>query len=151
MDASQKEWENKPVNSWEGPDWQGFFMHLEMKIKLTNWNYVNNQTGGFWCAVLNWDYCFGMPIYAQIEGQRICVKLALDDPLKPNPFSTDPKDLRNKISDIFRARANAKGLNMFRKQIQLRIATIRKFSTLLPVMVSERSTTCFSMHVGGRR
>jgi hypothetical protein len=115
MEASQKEWENKPVNSWEGADWQGFFMYLEQEIELTNWNYVNNQTGGFWCAVLNWDYCFGMPIYAQIEGQRICVKLALEDPLKPNPFSTDPKDLRNKVSDIFRARANAKGLNMFRK------------------------------------
>jgi hypothetical protein len=45
---------------------------------LTGWSYVNNPSGGFWCAVLDWPYWKVFPVHFQIEQGKLCFKIAFD-------------------------------------------------------------------------
>lgn len=72
------EFENKIIKDWNGNDWQGFFQFLEKEMGIVNWSYVNNPNGGFWHAVLNWDYWGIYPAYIQIEEGKLCFKISTD-------------------------------------------------------------------------
>jgi hypothetical protein len=67
----------KVIGDWKSEDWQGFFQVLEKNMKIVNWNYVNNPSGGFWNAVLNWHSWGKFPVYMQLEQHRLCFKISV--------------------------------------------------------------------------
>jgi hypothetical protein len=103
LEASNNEWENKLIKSWNGNDWQGFFQYLEKNIKIIGWGYVNNPSGGFWGATLNWD-CYGIyPLYLQIEQHKLCFKICTDPKelgLLKLPEGITPSKIRTEIYQI---------------------------------------------------
>ena len=101
IEKSNNEFETKIIGKWNGSDWQGFFQFLEKEIKIVNWHYVNNPNGGFWNAVLNWDYWGIYPAYLQIEQGKLCFKISTD-PSEPvvMPENTTRSEVRNKLCNL---------------------------------------------------
>lgn len=101
IEKSNNEFETKIIGKWNGSDWQGFFQFLEKEIKIVNWHYVNNPNGGFWNAVLNWDYWGIYPAYLQIEQGKLCFKISTD-PNEPvvMPENTTRSEVRNKLCNL---------------------------------------------------
>lgn len=101
IEKSNNEFETKIIGKWNGSDWQGFFQFLEKEIKIVNWHYVNNPNGGFWNAVLNWDYWGIYPSYLQIEQGKLCFKISTD-PNEPvvMPENTTRSEVRNKLCNL---------------------------------------------------
>jgi hypothetical protein len=78
LEESYNDFNHTLVKHWEGKEWKGFYQHLEEKISLTWWGYVNNPSGGFWCAVLIWPMWKGFPVHMQLEQRRLCFKISFD-------------------------------------------------------------------------
>lgn len=97
IEKSNNEFENKLIKDWNGNDWQGFFQFLEKEIKIVDWYYVNNPSGGFWNAVLNWDYWGIYPAYLQIEQGKLCFKISTDINM---PENTTRSEVRNKLCNL---------------------------------------------------
>lgn len=109
-------WENKVIKDWNGNDWQGFFQFLEGEIDLIGWDYVNNPNGGFWNAVLNWDYWGIYPVYLQTEEYKLCFKISTD----PNEPVVMPKNvtrtgIRNNLSSLILNSAIEEGVSTIRR------------------------------------
>jgi hypothetical protein len=69
---------NTKVSEWpKGSErWIGFFKELKIAKKDLAWSYVNNQSGGFWCAHWHWAKWNGQEVYLQIEEGKLCFKIA---------------------------------------------------------------------------
>lgn len=100
IEKSNIEFENKNIGDWNGDDWQGFFQFLEKEINIVNWNYVNNPNGGFWNAVLNWEYWNIYPAYIQIEQGKLCFKISTDPDELEMPEDVTRGEIRNKLHDL---------------------------------------------------
>lgn len=75
LESSIKSFEILPVNKWNWYSWQGFYQFLDNQIKVTDWQYVANPSGGFlglWWHFLNWK---GFYVYLQIEQGNLCFKI----------------------------------------------------------------------------
>jgi len=107
-------WETKIIKSWNGNDWQGFFQFLETKFGKINWGHVNNVSGGFWGAVLNWDYWGVFPVYLQIEEHKLCFKVSTDIP-EMKTAGMKNGDVRNKVSQVINKNANLKNMHIIKK------------------------------------
>ena len=105
MEKSNNEFENKNIAVWTGSDWQGFFQFLEKQIGLIDWNYVNNPNGGFWNAVLNWEYWDIYPAYLQIEQGKLCFKISTDPDELDMPENVTRGDIRNKLHNTIISKA----------------------------------------------
>jgi len=111
IEQVNNEWENKLIKNWSGNDWQGFFQFLENKIDLIGWDYVNNPNGGFWNAVINWDYWGIYPTFLQTEEYKLCFKVSTnpeDDVEMPENVSR--REIRNEISELILNSAEEKGI-----------------------------------------
>lgn len=110
------QWESKIIKDWNGNDWQGFFQFLEEKLNLIGWDFVNNQNGGFWNAVLNWDYWDIYPVYLQTEEYKLCFKISTD-PAEPvvMPENVTRAGIRNKLSRLILNSAKEKGFYAIRR------------------------------------
>tara|TARA_B000000460_G_scaffold230459_1_gene188025 strand:- start:845 stop:1492 length:648 start_codon:yes stop_codon:yes gene_type:complete len=97
LEHSNNQYKHKLIGEWNGADWQGFYQYLEKEIGLVNWHYVNNQNGGFWNAVLNWDYWSMFPVYLQIEQGNLCFKISTDPDELEMPENETRSQIRNKI------------------------------------------------------
>lgn len=75
LEHSESQFSQKKIADWDGSDWKGFYQALEQKRNVVNWGYVNNPTGGFWNAVLNWLDHDGIYPYMQIEQGNLCFKV----------------------------------------------------------------------------
>jgi hypothetical protein len=115
IEKFNNEWGNKLIKDWNGNDWQGFFQYLEKEIGLVGWDFVNNPNGGFWNAVLNWDYWDIYPVYLQTEEYKLCYKISTDPEEVEMPDGISRCEIRNKISDLILSSANAKGLDTVRR------------------------------------
>jgi len=109
-------WETKVIKDWNGNDWQGFFQFLENEINLIGWDFVNNPNGGFWNAVLNWDYWDIYPVYLQTEEYKLCFKISTD-PEEPvvMPENVTRSGIRNKLSRLILKSAKEKGFSTIRR------------------------------------
>ena len=109
-------WERKIIIDWNGNDWQGFFQFLEKEINLIGWDFVNNQNGGFWNAVLNWNYWDIYPVYIQTEEYKLCFKISTD-PDEPvvMPENETRGSIRNKLSRLILNSAKEKGISTIRR------------------------------------
>lgn len=114
LEELNSEFEGKFIKEWNGNDWQGFFQFLETELNKTehdffNWLRVNNASGGFWGAILNWDYWQNTyPVYLQIEEENLCIKI-----------STDPKEHGRMPKDINRARVRNDFFNLVMKRAKV--------------------------------
>lgn len=101
IERQNHQWEEKKIKEWNGNDWQGFFQFLEKDLRLIGWNFVNNQSNGFWNAVLNWNYWDIYPVYLQTEEYRLCFKISTD-PKEPvvMPENVTRSGIRNKLSRL---------------------------------------------------
>lgn len=106
---------SKLIGEWDGNDWQGFFQNLEEEINLVSWHFVNNIGGGFWNAVLNWDYWGKYPVYLQIEQGKLCVKISTDfDELELTDGMTRSR-IRNMLHNLIMHNAREKGESNIKK------------------------------------
>lgn len=100
IEKSNNEFENKIIKDWNGNDWQGFFQFLEKEIPIENWDYVNNASGGFWNAVLNWDYWNIYPAYIQLEEGKLCFKISTNPNELDMPENLTRGEIRNHLHNL---------------------------------------------------
>lgn len=92
------------------------FQFLEKEINIVNWHYVNNPSGGFWNAILNWEYWDIYPVYIQLEEGKLCFKISTDpDEPVEMPENVTRGEIRNKISRLILSSAKDKGFSSIRK------------------------------------
>jgi hypothetical protein len=115
IEKSNNQFENKTIVEWNGDDWQGFFQFLEKEISIVNWNYVNNPNGGFWNAVLNWEYWDIYPAYIQIEQGKLCFKISTDPDELEMPENVTRGDIRNKLHNLIISKAKELGFTKIRR------------------------------------
>lgn len=115
IEKSNNEFEFKNIAEWNGADWQGFFQFLEKEISIVNWNYVNNPNGGFWNAVLNWEYWDIYPAYIQIEQGKLCFKISTDPDELEMPENVTRGDIRNKLHNLIISKAKELGFPNIRR------------------------------------
>lgn len=80
-----------------------------------DWGYVNNPNGGFWNAVLNWDYWNDYPAYIQLEEGKLCFKISTDPDEVKLPEDMTRGEIRNQLHDLIMIKANDFGLNHIRR------------------------------------
>lgn len=115
IEKSNNEFENKPIKEWNGNDWQGFFQFLEKQIQIVNWHYVNNPSGGFWNAVLNWDYWGDYPAYLQLEQGKLCFKISTDPDEVEVPENLTRAEIRKQLHNLILTKASEFGLKHIRR------------------------------------
>lgn len=115
MEQSNNEFENKLIKDWNGNDWQGFFQFLEKEIELVNWNYVNNPSGGFWNAVLNWNYWSIYPAYLQLEQGKLCFKISTDPKELEMPKGLTRSQIRSQLHNLIMNQAKKFGYEHIRR------------------------------------
>lgn len=119
---------DRDIKEWDWNDWQGFFQKLENKIEYTNWFYVNNPNGGFWCFVLNWDYCNGYPLYIQLEQGKLCFKLSTDPNEVSLPEDKTRGEIRNEFYYLLMEKVKEKGYNEIKKPSRFGNGTYMTFA-----------------------
>jgi hypothetical protein len=65
----------EPVGEWPGAAWQGFYQVLQQELERGDWDYVNNQSGGFWAYYWHYQPAEGCRVYLQLEEGRLCFKV----------------------------------------------------------------------------
>lgn len=115
IEKSNNEFENKLIKNWNGNDWQGFFQFLEKEIEIENWHYVNNPSGGFWNAVLNWNYWGIYPAYIQLEEGKLCFKISTDPDELEMPEDMTRSEIRNQLHDLISNQAEKFGFEHIRR------------------------------------
>ena len=115
LEKLSTDFENKPLDEWNGNDWQGFFKLIETKINILKWHYVNNPNGGFWNAILNWEYWGDYPVYIQLEEGKLCFKLSTDPDDIDLPDNFDRANTRNELYNLIIEKASILGLDEIRK------------------------------------
>lgn len=116
IEQLNNEWDTKCIKDWDNNDWQGFFQFLEKEQIIIKWHHVNNPNGGFWNAVLNWDYWGIYPVYLQIEQDKLCFKISTD-PAEPvvMPENETRGNIRNKINHLILESAKDRGILTIRR------------------------------------
>lgn len=107
IESSVNSYVNLPIDKWHWNSWQGFYKNLENHIKVSDWRYVSNPSGGFlglWWHFLNWKNCY---VYLQIEQGNLCFKLG-------EVYENHSK-LRNEWYSIIMEKAKEEGINEIRK------------------------------------
>lgn len=79
IEAEHLLYETLPMNKWEGWQWVGFFQFIERQIDIIQWHFVNNLSGGFWNLCLTWECWHSVPVYMQMEQDKLCFKIALGE------------------------------------------------------------------------
>ncbi|MBD8019067.1 PD-(D/E)XK nuclease family protein [Kaistella pullorum] len=115
IEKSNNEFENKIIKDWNGNDWQGFFQFLEKEIPIENWDYVNNASGGFWNAVLNWDYWNIYPAYIQLEEGKLCFKISTDPNELDLPENLTRGEIRNHLHKLIMNQAKNSGFENIKR------------------------------------
>ena len=115
LEKWNNEFEEKFIKDWNGNDWQGFFHFLEKHEKIESWDYVNNPSGGFWNALINWDYWGIYPAYLQLEEGKLCFKISTDPNEVKLPENTSIGEVRNDFYNLIMEKAKEFGLSHIRK------------------------------------
>lgn len=104
------QFEQKIIGDWNGDDWQGFFQFLDHEINLVNWHYVNNPSGGFWNAIVNWAQWGIFPAYVQIEEGKLCFKVSTHSEDIEVPSTKNRGEVRNELYRLIKEQAGKEGL-----------------------------------------
>lgn len=74
-----RSYQNKAIDKWDLEAWQGFYSVLQDMLGSGSWNYVPNQSGGFLAYHWNWYGDSACEQYLQIEEDKLCFKIAVED------------------------------------------------------------------------
>jgi hypothetical protein len=92
IEHSESRFTEKAVNEWDGNDWKGLYQALDAVGVIENWGYVNNPSGGFWNALLNWFESDDAYPFMQIEQGNLCFKIG--------EIEVDHSTIRNRYHDF---------------------------------------------------
>lgn len=115
MTESYSSWRTTAIKDWSRNNkaWIGFYTYLEKEHEdlIIRWHYVSNPNGGFYNALLNWQYHDGFPLYLQIEQGDLCFKVSTQEDETGRIFSTqERRNIRDKTSQYVRSKAKEQGL-----------------------------------------
>jgi hypothetical protein len=102
LENAEKAFETKKIGNWDWSCWTGFYHHLDLKLKITDWKYVSNPAGGFlgiWWNLLEWEDYY---VYLQIEQGNLCFKIG--------EVYEDHREVRNRWHDVLMKKAKQSGL-----------------------------------------
>ena len=73
LEDKNQAFKDKEIGKWTKYDWQGFYVFLDERELLKNWNYAANAAGGLWWGVLSAH----QSVYLQIESKaaKLCFKI----------------------------------------------------------------------------
>lgn len=79
--ALTEQFEAKPLQEWDGHDWQGFYASVRQRLNLgdAGQRYVPNRRGGFfgmWWHGLDLPLSTGAEAYLQAEQEKLCFKVS---------------------------------------------------------------------------
>lgn len=70
------------LGEWNWYSWQGFYNYLQDKLDDGEWDYVSNPRGGFLGFWWHWQGDDDCEQYLQLEEDKLCFKISVDDPDK---------------------------------------------------------------------
>lgn len=73
-------YQHLPLDQWSSSSWIGFYKRLQNELRLGNWGYVPNQSGGFMCFY--WSSCHKTDeheVYLQLEEEVLCFKIGVTE------------------------------------------------------------------------
>lgn len=114
-EKSNNDFINKKIGDWISHDYVGFYQSLENEMRILNWHKVNNPAGGFWNALLSWDYFGTYPTYLQIEEKKLCFKISTHIDDLEFPMTEDRGNVRNRISEHILTKATEQGYTEIKK------------------------------------
>ena len=76
---------------------------------------MNNQAGGFWNAVLNWEQWSEFSVYLQIEQGKLCFKISTHEDDIDVEETFDRGSIRNEFYRLIIKKAEEEGLIEIRK------------------------------------
>lgn len=116
LEEAHLSFEKLPPKDWEGLAWVGFYQFVESNLKIITWHWINNPNGGFWNLCLTWQYWNNnIPVYMQIEQQKLCFKIALGE--DETDLENDQKNLnvtQDFVNEFLINFAQASGLGMIK-------------------------------------
>jgi hypothetical protein len=115
IEKANNEFESKLIGEWNSNDWQGFFQFVEKGMNIINWGFVNNPNGGFWNAVLNWEYWDIYPAYVQIEEGKLCFKISTHPEELDLPENITRGEVRNQLHNLIMSKSKEYNLTSIRK------------------------------------
>jgi len=74
IEDETQSFKTKPIGECDWYEWQGFYMYLEAKLGIENWDFVNNPSGGFLGIRWGWRKLNDVRVYLQIEQGKLCFK-----------------------------------------------------------------------------
>lgn len=89
IEIRESQFNRKRIAEWNRDDWKGFYRALEQRGLVRNWSYVPNPSGGFLAAILNWYDVNGIPLFMQIEQNKLSFKIG--------EVRSDRRDLRKRF------------------------------------------------------
>lgn len=120
LEESHLAFETLPPKKWQDFAWVGFYQYVESNIMINTWHWVNNPNGGFWNLCLTWEYWDRhIPVYMQIEEQRLCYKIALgEDETSLNNTGTDINAIQDYVHNFLMAFAQKQDVNIIKRPAQ---------------------------------
>ena len=115
LESAEGAFQTTPICEWNDACWKGFYQLLEQNRPVLNWGYVNNFSGGFWNALLNWHQWGDFPLYMQIEQGNLCFKLSTHPEDTGFEGSIDHTAIRNECYHSLIAHAQKAGLSEIKK------------------------------------
>lgn len=110
VEEREQAYQTTPIKDWDTACWTGFYRRLETERNIVNWDKVNNASGGFLNALINWKQtaeCV-FPLYMQIEQGKLVFKVSVH-PLDTGIENVDATMIRNSFSAEFIEYAVTKG------------------------------------------
>lgn len=117
LEAAHLSFETLPLKEWKDLAWVGFYQYVESKLKVVNWHRVHNPKGGFWNLCLTWKYWNEhIPVYMQIEENRLCYKIALgEDETDLNNSGTDINAIQDYVFNFLMVVAAEQGMSFIKR------------------------------------
>lgn len=75
-----------PLTGWDRYAWTGFYQQLQVSLSAGEWDYVANPGGGFLGFWWNFVACDCGSRYLQLEEERLCFKISIDEPQERPPL-----------------------------------------------------------------
>jgi len=75
IENETQSFKTKPIGERDRYEWQGFYMYLETKLDIDDWDFVNNPSGGFLGIHWGWRKLRDVRVYLQIAQDKLCFKV----------------------------------------------------------------------------
>ena len=109
IENAVQSYQSRPINSWCGKSWTGFYLRLQQELGTGRWRKVANPSGGFWGF---WWCQSGDRPYLQLEEDRLCFKIRIKN-------KSELKPIRDKWYTALMAEGFKHGIELERPPLRL--------------------------------